>query len=405
MTAHRWRLTLWLGTIGAVALLAWMARAALFPFAIGGVLAYTLSPVVDRLASLVPARSHRTDTIRRGVAVLLIYVLFGGALVGVGIIVIPIATHQLAQFIDTVPSLVSRTNEQLQSWADQYHRTVPIEAQQRLDGYIDDAGTALRNMLVAAGRRTLLLVTNTVAVLFGFAVVPFWMFYAMRDRHRVSHNFLRAVPEACRDDVHNVMIVADRLLGRYIRGQLVLGLVVGLSVGIGLTVMGVQLSVALGVFAGVTELIPIVGPWIGSVPGILLIAATNPGQIVPVALLYLVVQQLENNFLVPKVQGQAVDIHPAMVLLLLAIGGAVYGLPGLIAIVPLAAILRELFWYADRRLSGESPPAALGGTHVARRAERRVHQVAVEAADRTTTADTGLPGATGTATALPGEDR
>lgn len=378
MTAHRWRLVLWIGTLGTALLLAWMARGALFPFAIGAVLAYTLSPIVDRVASVVPARSDRADTIRRGVAVLILYLVVGALIVGAGMIVIPIAAHQVAQFLDTVPSLVDHANTQLQDWADRYHRTVPIEAQQRIDGYVNDAGIALRDMLVSAGRRTLLLATNTIAVLFGFAVVPFWMFYAMRDRHRGNAAFLHAVPEACRADVHNAFIVADRLLGRYIRGQLLLGVIVGLSVGVSLTVMHVPLSVALGVFAGVTELIPIIGPWIGAVPGLLVIAATDPGRIVPVTLVYFVVQQLENNLLVPKVQGHAVDIHPAMVLLLLATGGAVYGLPGLIAIVPLAAILREWFWYADRRLSGESPTAALGGTHVARRGELRAHLLEAE---------------------------
>ena len=73
-----------------------------------------------------------------------------------------------------------------------------------------------------------------------------------------------------------------------------------------------------------------------------------------VALLYLGVQLLENYLLVPRVQGHALDVHPAMVLLLLAVGGAIAGLSGLIVVVPLTGILRELFWYADRRQIGRA---------------------------------------------------
>ena len=89
------------------------------------------------------------------------------------------------------------------------------------------------------------------------------------------------------------------------------------------------------------------------------------------ALVYVVVQQLENNQLVPRVQGHAVDIHPAMVILLLAVGGTAFGFIGLLTIVPITAILRELFWYVDRRLRGEAADVAFGEGHVGQIVLRR----------------------------------
>ena len=128
--------------------------------------------------------------------------------------------------------------------------------------------------------------------------------------------------------------------------------------------MGVQLSLALAIFAGITELIPLIGPWIGAIPALAIVAATDPGLFLWVALLYLVVQQVENILLVPRIQGGAVAIHPGMIILLLAVGAAAFGFLGLVIIVPLAAILRELFWYADRRFRGETPEDALAATQV-----------------------------------------
>ena len=83
-------------------------------------------------------------------------------------------------------------------------------------------------------------------------------------------------------------------------------------------------------------------------------------------LVYVVVQQLENNLLVPRIQGHAVDIHPAMVIMLLVVFGAVWGLIGMIVAVPATAIIRELFWYVDRRLRGVTPDEAFAASHVGR---------------------------------------
>ncbi|MYI82947.1 MAG: AI-2E family transporter [Chloroflexi bacterium] len=209
--------------------------------------------------------------------------------------------------------------------------------------------------------------TRTLAVIFGFLIVPFWLFYALRDRHRFEDNFGAAVPVAVRPDIFNGIRIADALLGRYLRGQLILGAVVGVLTFIGLTLIDVELSIALAIFAGISELIPIIGPWIGALPALLMAAASgDPEKILWVALLFVMVQQLENNLLVPRIQSQAVDLHPAIIILLLVAAGAVFGFIGLLVIVPLTALLREIFWYADSRLRGLEPDAALAESHAAR---------------------------------------
>jgi len=235
-----------------------------------------------------------------------------------------------------------------------------------VDLAIEDASDAAVDTVASMTRRSVSILTGTLSLVVGFAVVPFWMFYAMRDRHFVRRNFLAALPDALRDDAINLIHLGDQLLGRYIRAQLFLGLVVGTAVGTALTLMDVQLSLALGVFAGVTELIPIVGPWIGAIPGLIIVAATDPDKFIWVALVYLAVQQVENVLLVPRIQGDALQMHPAMILILLAVGGAAFGFVGLLVVVPLSALLREVFWYVDRRLRGELPEQALAASHVGR---------------------------------------
>ncbi|MEZ4502865.1 MAG: AI-2E family transporter [Dehalococcoidia bacterium] len=380
MTRAHVRALLWVGMLAVVVYVTWQARAALLPFAVGALLAYVLTPVVDVMASVVPAKSHRGDVLRRGVAVLVIYLLFAASLFAVGSVVIPVAVDQGVEFVDTLPETFDAAREQGTDWLTQYRERVPDEVQERIDVYTDDASAAVTASVATFARNSIGVLTDTLAFAIGFVVTPFFMFYALRDRHRVGFNFMRAVPSEARADVEHVLLIGDRLLIRFLRGQLLLGVIVGTAVGVGLTLMDVQLSLALGLFAGITELIPILGPWIGAVPGMIIVLATDPEQAVWVALLYFGVQQAENFLLVPRVQGSATEIHPAMVLLLLVVSGAVFGFWGLLVIVPMAAITRELFWYADARLRGLDAESAFAETHVARMVPRNHAPVDVERA-------------------------
>ncbi len=364
MTLARWRVALWVLMLLVVVLAMWQARGALLPFAVGALLAYIITPVVDLFAAISPPRTRRGMVYRRGFIVLAIYALFIGAMLAAGSVIVPLAAQQTVEFIETLPETIRLANDEASRWLTQYRSNVPEDVRAQLEGYLDEAGTAVAAAVATVARNSLGWLTGTIAVVLGFAVTPFFMFYAIRDRHRVAYNFKRAVPAGLKSDVDNILTIADRVLIRYLRGQIFLGLCVGLAVGVTLTVMGVQMSLALGIFAGITELIPIIGPWIGAVPGIIIVLATNPDQIVWVAGVYLVVQQIENQLLVPRIQGMAVDIHPGMVLLLLVVAGSVFGFWGMLVILPVTAILRELFWYADSRLAGLDADTAFAHTHV-----------------------------------------
>ena len=369
MTAARWRIALWAAMLLLVAWVAWQARWALLPFSIGALLAYVLTPVVDQLAALVPGRARQESVVLRGIAVVLVYLAIAGVLAGVGVVVVPVAVDEISQFVDNLPTLIDDSQVQVNEWLEVYRERVPEDIRERIDAYAADFGDDLGGRIASAGAPVFESLTGWIAVIAGFVVVPIWMFYALRDRHNFERNFAAAVPEPVQPDVLNGIRIADLLIGRYLRGQLLLGLVVGVMTFIGLMLLDVDLAIALAVFAGVAELIPIVGPFIGALPAVVIVAATDPDKIIWVLLLYVLVQQVENHLLVPRVQGHAVELHPAVIIMLLAIAGTVFGFIALVVIIPLVALLRELFWYADHRLSGLAPPDAMSRTHVARQFE------------------------------------
>ena len=113
----------------------------------------------------------------------------------------------------------------------------------------------------------------------------------------------------------------------------------------------------LGVIAGILELLPIIGPILSMIPTLFvaLTVADPMRAIIAVIILYLIVQQLENNVLVPIVQGDAIDLHPSVVILALIVGGAIAGFTGAVFALPLTAAGRDVFRYAFRRLSEDDP--------------------------------------------------
>jgi predicted PurR-regulated permease PerM len=116
-------------------------------------------------------------------------------------------------------------------------------------------------------------------------------------------------------------------------------------------------AVLLAVVAGVLELVPIIGPILSMIPTLVLALATDDPvrAAIAVVALYLVVQQLENHVLVPQIQGDAVELHPSVVILALIAGSALFGLMGAILSVPVTAAARDIYRYCFRRLSEDDP--------------------------------------------------
>jgi len=128
--------------------------------------------------------------------------------------------------------------------------------------------------------------------------------------------------------------------------------------------IGMTQPIVLGLIAGVLELVPILGPILTFIVIALVALATDPGKLLWVGLAFIVIQQLENNLLVPRVHGYVVDMNPAVVMVLVVTGGALGGLPGMVVMVPLAAVVRDAFRYLYRRWSDLDTAAQPGSPSV-----------------------------------------
>ena len=353
--ARRNRLALVAASTLLILALLVLARGALFPFILSGVLAYVLFPVVKRLESWMPWRS-RWPGVSRIVAILVIYVVAIGVVVGALAIIVPPAVSQGNEFIDDIPELFASARNTIEGWNEQYTDRVPEDVRADIEKSLKSSSDVLIGAARTVVARTLGAVMNTVTTVIGLAIVPFMVFYLLKDREAAVEGFYSLLPADAQCHTRNVIAITNRVLGAYIRAQLTLGLVVGLLVFLGLFALGIKFSVLLAIVAGIFELVPVIGPLLGAIPGILVTLATSPGDIAWVVLLYVVIQLVENALLVPRLQSQAVDIHPAVIMVILVIGSEAAGLFGVILAVPLAAVARDVFKYFYHEW-GEMQPA------------------------------------------------
>ncbi len=209
-------------------------------------------------------------------------------------------------------------------------------------GYVSNAGTT-----VLGG--TLQIVTGVVNTVTNILLILVIAFYFILDGRAMHNRAVRLLPAAYRDRWFFVEATLNKVLGGYIRGQLIVAATVGLAAGVGSQLLGVRYSIVIGLLAFLFELIPMIGPVLGAIPAVLISLFQAPSPVVWVIIYFIVLQQVESNLIVPRVSGHAVGLHPLAALLALLVGLELGGLGGALLAVPLAGVLYVLLMavYSD----------------------------------------------------------
>ncbi|MBA2300581.1 MAG: AI-2E family transporter, partial [Chloroflexi bacterium] len=342
-----------IATAVVVGLLLWMARDAVRPFVVGLLLVYLLEP---------PVRWLVRRGMRRTLAILLVYVVSIIAIVEMVNLTLTPLVNEIARFLQDLPSLAGQLQGQIERLSEIYARLqLPEGVRDWIDSVVAGAGqgeggqpaidfSIFFPVLTGAG--------SFIGAIFGYLLLPVWVFYLVKDRVALTEVFDQSLPPAWRFDVWAVLRIARRVFGQWVRAQLVLGITVGVFTFIGLLLLSRfvdpvfgRYAILLSVTAGVLELLPIIGPIISAIPAVLLAATAGLEPVIAALVLYTLVQQVENNILVPKIQGDAVEMHPAAVMFAIIIGGALAGLLGAILALPVTAAARDVVRYLFRRLS------------------------------------------------------
>lgn len=327
-----------------VATVLWMARGALFPFIIAVILAELLHPLVSRVERLQPWRDRHGDAARI-VAILFMYLVVAAAVAGLIYLIIPPIFQESQEFIQTVPEIYESARGTIEEWGKEYTDRIPEQVRSQLELSVEGGGEILATAGRSVVQKTLTGVSNAVTLVIGLAIVPFMLFFILKDGHGALDGFYSALSPVNRRHAHSVVSIVHNVIGAYIRAQLLSALVVGVAVFVGLSILGVKFAAMLGLIAGLFGLVPIIGPLLGAVPGLLVTLATSREDLIWVIGLYLLVQFLESNIISPRIQGRAVKIHPALILVILVIASETAGLWGVVIGVPLTAAARDVVKY------------------------------------------------------------
>lgn len=158
------------------------------------------------------------------------------------------------------------------------------------------------------------------------------------------------VPEKYEDDVSRLFHEMDKVFNEFIRGRLIVGAFVGIATTIVLLILKVDFALLIGIFSGLMDIIPYFGPVLGIIPGVVFAFLQKPIKALWVIILFIVIQQIENNIISPKVVGESVGIHPITVILVLIIGGSMFGILGMLLAVPFAAIFKIVLLFVVEKV-------------------------------------------------------
>jgi predicted PurR-regulated permease PerM len=351
------RVALLLVAAVAIGLILFTGRHVLGPFIVGLLVVYLLHPPIDRIARF---------GVPRWIAVLIVYLVVAFAVIEALSLMLRPLVDQIVTLVRQLPTLAAQLDQQLQRLSDVYRGLdLPPQLRTVIDQWLLDLADRAAGIDPGVLLPFFNMTAGVVVSVFGSLLIPVWAFYLLKDRPTLSRAFNRSLPEEWREDVWHVIRTAERVFGQWLRAQVVLGFTVGLATFLGLLVLAQvivpvfgRFALLLAIVAGVLELLPIIGPIIASIPALLIAATIGLEAFIAVLLLYILVQQVENNLLVPKIQGDAVKLHPSAVMFALVIGGTLFGLLGAILALPVTAASRDVCSYLFRRLSPQPAAAA-----------------------------------------------
>lgn len=329
---------LWL--LGKVQSILWIA-------ALGLLFAYLLNPAVTSLEKRGVPRSR---------AALLLFTPAFLGLVLVLNLVAPAIYREAANFFTNLPGYAER----FMGWyrdrlSDIHPESWPFD----ISTFTGRLQQHAEKILAGAGDRFVEF-TKALGVVLSVAILtPVVAFNLLKDFPSMKSNLLRLVPSRHEAEVLDLFREMDLLIGRWLRGQLIVAIVVGTATGVGLTFLGLPYALLLGAMAGFMNFVPVVGYWL-SLAATLFVAITS-GLSIPGMLgilgIFFGLQLLEQNFLSPRIIGSATNLHPVAILLSLLVFGSLLGAPGALLAIPITLFLRVAYRrYVRRHWRGDEPP-------------------------------------------------
>ena len=324
----------------------------LWMFVIGFIYVVAVFPVVDRLAGVM----------RRPLAILVVFGVTFVLLLAFVLVVAGNLATQAQQFVRELPSIGASIEDAIHDLQVRVGVATSPGAPTATgiqQGLVDAARTAV----AAIGGPVVGWSVGVIGALVSFVIVPFWAFYLLNDWPTLRAGLRERLPAEWRPDIEAVGTIVTSAFSHWLRGQLIACAIAGLLTFLEFRILGLLISPALSdlallmaTFSAVFEFIPNIGPTMALIPQLFAGVLAGPIGVLGVVLGWVIAQQIENAIVVPRIQGQANDLHPTVILFVLVVGGALAGVLGVILAVPVTAASVQVVAYVFDRASHPTDP-------------------------------------------------
>jgi len=298
------------------------------PFLVGIALAYLLSPIVDWLEKKGLKRGLATGGVFLFITVVIGVVLF---------LLMPKLYNEIAKLIEVFPGKIEVIENYIVNLKNVFSNAgLPAEVNKMLEEQMANG----QNYVLEWLKNTVKNLPGALTSLGLLIISPILAIYFIMDWKKIEEGVVKIVPQKHRGDWHRFLQEVDLVVQRYIQGNIIVALIVAVLVGGSVKILGMEYAIVIGVISGVTNLIPYFGPFLGGIPSVLLALSKSPGMGIKVAIVILVVQQLESNVISPRLMSDKVGLHPLWIVFALLAGGEIAGIMGMVVAIPVAAVIK-----------------------------------------------------------------
>lgn len=294
---------------------------------------YLMNPVVDWL--------EKKFKVPRTVTILLIFALVICFLVWMINTLIPLLQHQIQSLIDNWPSIWKNASETVQGvLKDPRMGTVRASIDKQLAS-LQKNMSQIGDKAIGNALSSLTSAVNVAATVFmTLFTAPFILFFMLKDGHELRPYLVKFAPERWEKATSELLHEVNAALSSYVRGQMSVAFCVGIMFFIGYSIIGQSYGAALAIFAGCMNLIPYFGTTIGLIPSLIVAAVTSWSMVLKVLLVFAIEQVIETRVISPMIVGNRMKMHPVTTIIVMLGAGSVWGLWGVVAGIPLYAVLK-----------------------------------------------------------------
>ncbi|KUP05162.1 hypothetical protein Q73_12340 [Bacillus coahuilensis m2-6] len=300
------------------------------PFILAGILFYLCRPLV---------RFLEKQKVPKGIAIIVAYIAIILAFYGIFKLIGPVVNDQIDRFVKNFPKMQEAVEESVTYVQDNWEY-LPESVRDMVS--FDKAAERAQSFFTGFASDFVSILTNIFSTVFVLVLVPFILFYMLKDGNRLGNFIALFFPAHKREDVKGVLGAMDKTISSYIQGQVLVSVCVGTLLLIGYLIIGLDYSLVLALFGMLTNVIPFIGPFIAVVPALLVALFQDPIMVVYVAIIMIIAQQIEGNIISPQVMGKTLDIHPLTIIVLILFAGNLVGFLGIIFVIPTYAVVKTV---------------------------------------------------------------